>query len=181
MMSQNYNPHGIVTGFYHFNKPICFALSRHHGIINRLLDWTTDPRIAAFFSGYSTKAEMICVWAINTKAYGSAHSSIHYHKRLHKNGLEFLLKQQGLFTELFAADSYYYKHGFWPSVVDYLVEIYSALCSTPLEHTKYIKCIELPIREVPKMMALLNTLRINNVTLRPTYDNVAGYVNQSFL
>jgi hypothetical protein len=179
MLNQRMAQRRILTGLFQLNKPICFALARHHGINNRLLDWTTNPRTAAFFSGYGakTKAKMVCVWAINTDAYDYAHSRIHYHRRLHKDGLKFLLNQDGLFTELYGADSYFYKYGNWPSVVDYLVEIYSDPSSAPIDHKQYIKRIDLPINAVAELMRRLDTSGINNVSLRTTYDNVAAYVN----
>jgi hypothetical protein len=48
------------------------ALAQHYGIPTRLLDWTHDPFVAAFFSSKNTtvKDGELCIWALNSYLMG---------------------------------------------------------------------------------------------------------------
>lgn len=48
-----------------------YYLARHHGLPSRLLDWTTDPRIALWMAIQTNAEEDGYIYAINAKDYGN--------------------------------------------------------------------------------------------------------------
>lgn len=80
------------------------ALAQHYGVPTRLLDWTYDPFVAAFFASRSSDivSDDICIWAMNTRLMGSI---MGVEKKFplalvtpHYSGNPNLAAQKGLFT-----------------------------------------------------------------------------------
>lgn len=88
--------HGYRSLFLRENHE-ALALARHHAISSRLLDWSEDPLIAAFFSAVKAKNDdSICVWALN-KRYLRAnphYGQIEFYNKLSRIGLEFLIRRK---------------------------------------------------------------------------------------
>lgn len=159
---------------FKYDYPDTIALARHHGIATRYLDWTTDPLIAAFFSACeSSDSDSICVWALNTRYINDSltQGQIRFHKNLKHDGLEFLHKQKGLFTEMWGCEGYYFHHGEWPTLEKYLTKT-NAYAS----QNDYLRRIDLKKKYIPSLLKKLDRMGINKCQLMPTYDNVAQLI-----
>jgi hypothetical protein len=80
------------------------ALAQHYGIPTRLLDWTYDPFVAAFFSSRPGGGDCgdLCIWALNTRLMGAVISLDENFPLTmvtpHYSGNPNLAAQKGLFT-----------------------------------------------------------------------------------
>jgi len=80
------------------------ALAQHYGIATRLLDWTYDPFVAAFFASRppANVDNDLCIWGLNISLIGTLDSVISdFPLRLvtpHYSGNPNLAAQSGLFT-----------------------------------------------------------------------------------
>lgn len=189
-----FNPKRISTSlrytikqFIECDFPEVIALARHHGIDSRYLDWTSDPYVAAFFAANcnaSSKSKgNIAVYCLNTKYINSRPGSglIRYHKKLPYAGLEYLHKQNGLFTDMLGVDGFYFKHGYWPSIEQYLLETNLSNDDTPIPVSSYLKIVKVSKEGCKDILSRLDTLSINKSFLMPTYDNAAMQVKQAIL
>ncbi|MBA1232738.1 FRG domain-containing protein [Pseudomonas viridiflava] len=153
------------------------ALAQHYGIPTRLLDWSYNPSVAAFFatlpklegsdSGFK-KDGRFCVWGLNTEAVGTFHM-FHEAAKLHPMSLPFpefplklvtppydgnpnLAAQQGLFTH-------------WASQPG---SINSVMSESPYNASRSDLCLEKQIEEFSKKLQFHG---ISNMLLKVTLPN----------
>jgi len=164
----------------YFEYPESMALARHHGVLSRLLDWTKEPMIAAFFSAYnSSTTDDACVLALDKEhlSFRPGHGQIQFYEKLSKSGLEFLHIQEGLFTDPLGIESYYLKFGQWPTLGDYLLKTLTTPQGEPIPQETYLKKILLKASAKVELLKRLDRMGINKYTLMPTYDNVREFIH----
>jgi len=155
------------------------ALAQHHGIPTRLLDWSGNPVVAAYFAASTifrpASSERICVWALNAGAmrsqsgalrgFGRFRIAVHAPARANN---PFLHSQGGVLTELYGAEDHFFRHNAWPS----LEEVFSAATDdlpVLIGHT-------LDSAHAERLLTILDREGVNSAVLMPTLDNVAKTV-----
>lgn len=170
------------TGIHHrVYSPIVFdsALPQHYGLPTRHLDWTKNPRIAAFFAAHSYQKmpasvkeniHEIAIYAIREKPGQVGPVMLKKHHLNHMN--PFLHAQAGLFSYTHG-DCYFLDHNKWPSID----KLYTIHGDKFFEIKKYI----LDVKFIDELTERLYKAGISASTLMPSYSHVASQVINDFL
>jgi FRG domain. len=178
------------------------ALAQHHGIPTRLLDWSHDSRIAAYFACSNINEEemadfnkRVSVFALNPfllqreriteddlAQFPNDTEAAKVHLSQHSTFVEksettsYLAAQSGLFTHPDFADLFRILTGEYPTIdksIELMINWKQHTSSDGSHDIKdYIRKITLPYHESDRLMEMLDDERIFLATLMPSLDRM---------
>jgi len=160
------------------------ALAQHYGIPTRLLDWSDDPLVAAFFSAWRPddrmiSADRVCVWGLNEdkvaakgiNLWGSVGLSLQIIRPKRSNNA-YLRAQRGVFTFPWGAGCYaLVNNGVYPSIEDFVRIVARGNSNSPL-----LRCITLPASMTAELLSALERRWVTLDDLMPSAQTVARQI-----
>jgi hypothetical protein len=169
----------------HDNLLSLIALAQHHGLPTRLLDWTRNAFIAAYFAAEDAsrserKEEKLAVWALHYPAMGTLHEIERWKEPViivtaPSASNPNLRAQQGAFTKVGLINV-----GIEELDGLSLDEVPTMAATTGDKHAKESKMFRftLPQQEAPKLLWLLSKMDVTASTVFPGYSGIVAELKQ---
>lgn len=153
-----------------FADNAAFALAQHHRMPTRLLDWTRDPMVAAYFAGEGAPDDggRIAVWAVHRETVRQCRWVRMC--TVPRGQIEFVHAQSGLFLVASSEAGHFLRFGTWPGLLAPL----QAVGDHP------VRKFTLPRSEAPELCRILWRRRISRAHMMPSYDSIAAALQRQW-
>ena len=154
------------------------AIAQHHGVPTRLLDFTFNPLVAAYFAAANPgpPSGYLAVWAVDVEFIQTAWAPFCSGVRIvqvARGSNPFLHAQSGLFVYDAADDTASIRERVLTHDIHSVTHIDPAM-KDHLARSPRVRCITLPTSQCSPLLEQLAARRVTRAHLQPTLDNVAA-------